>query len=397
MQRKPNGDLFKRHATRHRGISHRVRSDGSRAYSVYWRGKYVPAGRTEGEALAKQAELRRAHARGERIVLAHQAPRFAEFSATWFETKRPRLRTSTARDYRASLDLVLLARFGDWRLSDIDADAISKLVRDLEAKGLNAIDAKRTAKQLSASTIENHLKPLRGTLALAVRRGLIATNPFSQLVSDDRPQKSKRKQTYDWSEEEIGVLLSGARKVAARPDAKYDYTNVLYLTERLGLRLGEVTGLRWEDFDKTARTLRVERQWTRWGEYGPTKTPAGVRTLPLSDDLVRFLVALRLKTPHSRDSDPIFASRNGTPLNHRNTTRRGFEQAAKTAGIEGVSFHDLRHAAASRLIDAGLSPVAVADFLGHEDSTVTLRVYAHVWNRQKTDEAVRAAMTRAPK
>jgi integrase len=52
----------------------------------------------------------------------------------------------------------------------------------------------------------------------------------------------------------------------------------------------------------------------------------------------------------------------------------------------------MRHAAASRLIAAGLSPVTVAAVLGHEDATTTMRVYAHLWNRQKTDEAVRAAL-----
>jgi hypothetical protein len=98
---------------------------------------------------------------------------------------------------------------------------------------------------------------------------------------------------------------------------------------------------------------------------------------------------------HSKNSDPIFASRNGTPLTHRNVTRRGFEAAATKAGIDGVSFHKLRHAAASRLIDAGLSPVVVAKILGHTDATVTLRIYAHQFDRQRTDEAVRQALADA--
>ena len=82
-------------------------------------------------------------------------------------------------------------------------------------------------------------------------------------------------------------------------------------------------------------------------------------------------------------------------MTHRNVTRRGFEAAAKRAEVEGVSFHKLRHAAASRLIDAGLSPVVVAKILGHTDGTVTLRVYAHLFDRQMTDEAVRLALAGA--
>ena len=75
-------------------------------------------------------------------------------------------------------------------------------------------------------------------------------------------------------------------------------------------------------------------------------------------------------------------------------TRRGFEPAAEIAGLDGVTFHDLRHAAASRLIDAGLDAVTVAAVLGHEDASITLRVYAHRFNRQSRDEAVRAALGR---
>lgn len=118
--------------TRRAGVS-RPSSDvtglNSRTCSVYWKGGYVPAGSTEGDAVAKQAELRQAQARGERVVLAHKAPLVSEFAEVWFNAKSGRLRTATVKDYRASLDLVLLPRFGAWRLSAIDADAIAKLVR----------------------------------------------------------------------------------------------------------------------------------------------------------------------------------------------------------------------------------------------------------------------------
>jgi integrase len=64
----------------------------------------------------------------------------------------------------------------------------------------------------------------------------------------------------------------------------------------------------------------------------------------------------------------------------------------KEAKLEGVCFHDLRHAAISRLIAGGLDPVTVAAVLGHEDATVTLKIYAHLYDRQQKDEAVRLAL-----
>jgi integrase len=78
---------------------------------------------------------------------------------------------------------------------------------------------------------------------------------------------------------------------------------------------------------------------------------------------------------------------------HRGVSRRGFNAARDDAGLpEGLTFHDLRHAAASRLAAAGLDPVTVAAVLGHEDANVTLRVYAHLYDRRRSDEAVRAAL-----
>jgi integrase len=136
----------------------------------------------------------------------------------------------------------------------------------------------------------------------------------------------------------------------------------------------------------------VQRQWLRSGEYGATKTAAGTRVIPLSDDVVKELVGLRLASSYSDDRHPIFASLHGTPLQHRNVTSRGWEEAREEAGVEGVTFHDLRHAAASRLIEAGLSPVRVAAVLGHENANITLGIYAHLFDAQKRADEVRAAL-----
>jgi integrase len=390
-------DPFKRHKTAYPGIYYRLRGGGTKTYNVHADGRFVSFA-TLKEALSFQADLRSKKARGERVVV-NDRTRFAELAEQWLEMKkqsgkRP-LRPRTAQDYREALDLVLLPRFGGWRLRAIDAEAIAGLIRDLEGEGLHAIDPKRRKRPLLRATIENYLKPLQGTLKLAVRRRLIADNPFAHLTDDDRPAAGTKKEPHVWSDEELEALLAASRKLAGKPVSNYDYTPLLRLTARLGLRLGEVLGLQWGDFEKTGSLLQVRRQWLVSGHYGPPKTAAGVRSIPLPDDLRRELIDLRLASRYSQDDDPIFASREGTPLQHRNVAHRGFERAAKEAGIEGVSFHDLRHAAASRLITNGLDPVTVAAVLGHGDPTITLKVYAHLFNRDKRDDAVRRALSAA--
>jgi integrase len=108
--------------------------------------------------------------------------------------------------------------------------------------------------------------------------------------------------------------------------------------------------------------------------------------------MTRELAELKLRSRYSADQDPVFAARNGRPLMHRNATGRGFELAAAKASIDGVTFHSMRHAFASRMIDRGISSTVLAALMGHESSTITERTYIHLFDRQRTDEVVRLAM-----
>jgi integrase len=291
------------------------------------------------------------------------------------------------------LDLVVLPRFGRWKVSAVNADAIAKLIRDLEREGLHAVDSSRKARPLGRSSIDNYLKPLQGVLAYAVRRGAINSSPFSVLTDDDRPDRGEDTPAHEWTNDELEAMFAASARLAAKPESRYDYTPFLRVVAALGLRKGEALGLRWEDFDKAAGVLQVRRQWLVSGVYGPPKTKAGTRRIALPASLRDELIALRLRSDFSLDGDPVFASLQGTPLGHRNVLRRGFEPARDAAKLpSSLTLHDLRHAAASRLINARLDPVTVAAVLGHEDATVTLKVSGHLWDRERTDDDVRKAL-----
>jgi len=353
--------------------------------------RYVKAGTTKAEAIAAQAEYRARRARGERPVVQTKVS-FAELAEQWFESKR--VGAWTKRSYRDALDNVLLPRFGDWQVAAVDADAIATLIRDLEREGLHAIDATRPKRPLSASSITNYCKPLSGVLSLAVRRRLIGSNPYRVLTSDERPQQQGRRPAHEWSEEEIEALLTAATKLAARRDAKTDYTPILKVAIECGLRLGELLGLEWADIDLDERVLRVERQWTLTGELTTPKTKAGIRRVPLGGEMVSFFRQLRLASKHSLDTDPVFASKTGGRLRHRNVQRRAFEAARDLAGLpEELRFHDMRHAFASRCASRGVPIGTLSSVLGHADVSITQRVYVALYDRASAEEAFRAAMS----
>jgi hypothetical protein len=206
-------DPTTRRPTRYRGITYRDRRDGTRAYSVYFKGRYHRVDGGENEAVAKQADLRGRAARGEQPITVNRLT-FAEVTEQWFQSKR-HLRPWTRKSYRSALDSVLLPAFGARRIGAIDTEDVAGLIHDLERRGL------------SHSTIENYLLPLSGTLAFAVRRGLIPTNPCSRLTRDDRPRRTERRQDHVWNDEEIESLIDACKQLAKQPAARYDYTPLI--------------------------------------------------------------------------------------------------------------------------------------------------------------------------
>ena len=375
---------YKRIKTRHRGITYRLRADGARTYYVYAAGRFIAVDGGERQALAKQAELRSRVSRGERA--APQPVKFKQVAEEWFESKR-HLRPWTRKGYRSALDRVLLPRFGHLKLGQITPDHLAKVIRELEQQGL------------SASYIEELLKPLGGTFTYAMRKQLVTMNPLQLLTPDDRPARKERERR-EWTPEDVNALLEASREIAKRPTSQQDYSLLLETAIRTGLRLGELLGLQWRDLDLRQGVLEVRRQWTRDGTYSEPKTPAAIRSVPLAAEMVKKLAEHKLATNYSADDEPVFASSSGRPLNHRNVAQRGFEAAAKEAGLiaEGqphVTFHDLRHAFASIMIERGLSSTVLARVMGHRDATTTERKYVHLFNRQRSDAQVREAMRSA--
>jgi hypothetical protein len=172
---KKNGsaDPFRRTKTRHRGISYRERADGSRRYSIYFRGNYIAVEGGEQEAIAKQADLRGRAARGERAVVPKKQT-FAEVAELWFYRSAICSLGHERRIGRRSTTKI--PRLGTMKVTAVNVDHVAALIHELERRSL------------SSATINNYVKPLNGTITFSVRRGVIAVNPCSLLTRDDRPR-----------------------------------------------------------------------------------------------------------------------------------------------------------------------------------------------------------------
>jgi integrase len=137
------------------------------------------------------------------------------------------------------------------------------------------------------------------------------------------------------------------------------------------MRIQEILGLRWEEIDFRDRVIRVRSQLSRSTKASPPKrvelkTRAGRRDIALAGELEPYLRehprTTERETGLPRGDAYVFATATGSPWNRNNVAKRGLDNAANAAGLNGpevpkLGFHDLRHTFASHLIRAGVDPV----------------------------------------
>jgi integrase len=184
----------------------------------------------------------------------------------------------------------------------------------------------------------------------------------------------------------VRVRLPRVRKAKIRPltgvEAKKlleavtgDRLEALYsVALSLGLRGGEMLGLRWEDVDLASGRLRVERALQELAEglvLGIPKTEESRRALVLPPFAIAALRAHRVRQIQERlvagsrwkDGDLVFTTTIGTPIHPRNL-RKHLRDALEAATLPRVRFHDLRHTAGSLLAAQGVTPRVIMEILG---------------------------------
>jgi integrase len=192
--------------------------------------------------------------------------------------------------------------------------------------------------------------------------------------------RQQRTERHPFSAEEARAFIAAAED---------DRLAALWrLAVTLGLRQGEVLGLRWGDVDLDGATLRVERSLQRIDGALVAKEPKtnrSRRTLALPRSLVAALRAHRDRQAFEAtaaggrwaDSGYVFVTQVGTPIDPDNLSKR-YKALLKAAGLRDQRFHDLRHAAATPLIAEGLPINVVSEMLGHAQTSTTINVYGHV-------------------
>ncbi len=251
-------------------------------------------------------------------------------------------------------------------------------------------DGRHDGKGLAPRTVGHAHRVLHKALADAVSREILQRNPASRIT----PPKVNAGEVEILASDEVQAVLE-----ALQEDEIYPHIVVLLST---GIRRGELMGLQWHDIDFELGKLRIQRAIEVTKARGlrtkEPKTRHGRRLISLPEIAIGVLgqqrkvqleIRLKLGIGKLTHTHHVFGALEGQPR-HPGWLTDKWKHAVKTKNLPRVSLHALRHSHASALIASGQDVVTVSRRLGHASPTITLAVYAHLFD--KTDEAAANAI-----
>lgn len=283
----------------------------------------------------------------------------------------------TYRTTRSRIEGRIIPALGAVRLDKLGARDLDEAYRTWSEEGLRP------------STIKAHHQTISSALSQAVKWQLI---PRSVATLATVPRVPSRSDSMP-SVEQIKVL------VAASSDADPTLSAAIMTAALTGARRSELLALRWSDIDLESMTLTIAHGVKRAGNgefvLGPTKNHQ-VRRLSVDTLTLAVLDAhheycdRRATGGGAVLADDAFIFSWGDPAgrspSNPDVLSNRFARLARQAGLVGVRFHDLRHAAASTLLASGFDLAVVAGRLGHSQQML-LQVYAHALEQRDREAA----------
>ena len=225
-------------------------------------------------------------------------------------------------------------------------------------------------------TVIKHHNLLTNTLNAAERQEYITKNPM-RAVS---PPKKRQREAKFYTPEQLGVLL--AKAVGTRLELP------MFICAYLGLRRGELCGLRWSDVDLEHHTITIENTRTQAGkkeiEKG-TKTASSTRTLYLPDTLCDMLKAAKEHQQACRATykNTVIVMEDGRPF-RPNYLSELFGKFLAANDLPKIVLHELRHTFASLSNQAGIPAYNIGKALGHSTPATTQKIYTHLLDQTHT-------------
>jgi integrase len=303
---------------------------------------------------------------------------FGQLLDKWLvECERLDLSPTTIRTYKAQIKQTIRPRLGKVSLNRLTARQLDDLYGVMKEAGQ------------SPKTIRNHHAIMSAALHQGVRWGWVRSN----VAEMAKPPRVAHRRVEAPSVDVVRDVIAEAEK----RDPKL--APLLMLAALTGMRRGELCALRWSDVDLELGTLEVSRSVVVVVGGVAEKSTKTDRSRKVALDIV----GLTLLKRHQEQATKWITEAGGelapdafvfspfveatVPYRPDNVTSF-FIRVRDEVGAPTVRLHDLRHFTATQLIGAGVDVRTVADFLGHSDPSLTLRVYSHAIEERNRAAAV---------
>ena len=290
----------------------------------------------------------------------------SEWLDRWLEQMTAVLRPSTLDHYRSDMAHHVKPYLGQEKLTQITASDLRKLYDNLKKQG-RVHPRPGQSCGLSTTTVHGIHTTLHHALKSAVDQLLLPHNPTDHV----EPPKVAHKSMTILNEEQLDTFLAAVEQDPVWKD--FFYTELT-----TGLRLGEICGLMWSDFDARKRTLSDKRtiHKEKGGRLvtGDTKTYAGTRTIVLPDSTAELLRG-RKKNSYSVWIFPN-PLKPEAPINP-STAYRQLKAILTENSLPDLRFHDLRHTFATHALANGVDAKTLSGILGHTKASFTVDTYTH--------------------
>lgn len=329
----------------------RIRIDG-KTKAVY--------GKSRAEVVAGIASYRTAFAAGQ--ITAASDPTVQDQLAAWLASAEMReVKQSTIDNYRMVIDCLIPQRIKDIRLVALKPAHVRSMLQELAGKS-------RSSRRLARFV-------LRAALEMALEDEKISRNPVVSLKDSAKIPANPKRVPLDAIQTKAILAYVQAHESA-------QWVAMYALTTRYGLRVGELIALRWDDLDLDAGLLSVSGTLDRRGVRTSPKTDAGSRTFGISETVVTALRAHQIEQASKGKQGPdgyVFTSRFSGPLSEK-TPRDHLHRMLKACNIDRpeITWHDLRHGAATMLLAQGTPIQIVQQMGGWADIKTLIDTYSYV-------------------
>lgn len=318
----------------------------------------------------------------------------------WKQLKRG-LKDNTFQNYKYMYEQFVKPDFGNTRVSQLKKSDVKRFYNMLADE-----------RALKVSTIDSIHTVLHQVLDMAVDDAYLRNNPSDNVLKE-------LKQAHNFDTEKRKALTVAEQELFLdflRRNHQYNHWySIFAVMVGTGLRVGEVTGLRWCDIDFKENLIDVNHTLVYYNHaengcyfnINTPKTKAGVRNVPMLEFVKQAFIeerkyqmanGIRCSVKIDGYTDFIFVNRFGA-AQHQGTLNKALRRIIRDCNDEVLerneenpvllprfSCHTLRHTFTTRMCEAGVNIKVIQDALGHSDISTTLNIYADVTKELKKKE-----------